>query len=158
MDPRDASEAQERTALDARGPVCKPRQMIDDGEKARRLARAIFADVMLYNAAVKDAPLGERSALINGPLLEGRELYLSRVTPALASLFDEAVVEFVAKPLGILGLAPQAAAPQPAPSTPARVSAPLREPEAEKGPSSKLVLVVAIIVLAIAAAAFLLKQ
>lgn len=127
--------------------------MIDDAEKARRLARAICADVMLYNPAVKDAPLGERSGLINGPLLEGRALFLSRVTPALASIFDETVVELVAKPLGILGFAPPTEPPRPV----APVSALLREPAPEQGPSSKLVVAVAILILAIAAAAFLLR-
>lgn len=129
--------------------------MIDDGEKARRLARAICSDVMLYHPEVKDAPVAERSGLIDGPLLEGRALFLSRVVPALASIFDEEVLELVAKPLGITA---PVRPPSVAPRSAAPPSALLREPAPEQQSSSKLVLVVALVLLALAAAAFLLRR
>ena len=75
--------------------------MIDDEDKAHRLAKAICADVMLSNAAVKDAPVNERAGLISEPISEGRALFASRVSPRLAGIFEAEVAASVAVPLGV---------------------------------------------------------
>ena len=75
--------------------------MIDDEDKAHRLAKAICADVMLSNAAVKDAPANERAGLISEPISEGRALFASRVSPRLAGIFEAEVAASVAVPLGV---------------------------------------------------------
>ena len=75
--------------------------VIDDEDKARRLARAICADVMLSNAAVKDAPQHERAGLIAGPIAEGRVLFGARVSPRLAGLFEQEAAALVAVPPGV---------------------------------------------------------
>jgi len=125
--------------------------LIDDEDKARRLARAICADVMLYNAAVKDAPAHERAGLIAGPVAEGRGLYASRVSPQLAGIFEQEVAALVAGPLGV-----QLSA---APPTSAHQGSPLAAPVVvEAGGNNTLVIVVALVVAAAAAAFFLFQQ
>ncbi|MDP1828682.1 MAG: hypothetical protein Q8L48_35780 [Archangium sp.] len=129
--------------------------MIDEADKARRLARAICADVMLYNGTVKDAPIDQRAALISAPVQEGRALFTSRVSPALLQVFEEAVEELVARPLAI---APPAAAPRvvvaPVVST-GKPPSQLDPPMAERGPSLAIVIGVAVLFVILAAAAFL---
>jgi hypothetical protein len=120
--------------------------VIDDEDKARRLARAICADVMLYNAAVKDAPQHERAGLIAGPIAEGRALFVSRVSPRLAGLFEQEVAALIAGPLGI-----QLAASPTVPLSAGPVVV-------EAGGSSRLVIVVALFLAAAAAAFFLFRQ
>lgn len=55
--------------------------MISDERAARRLARAILADVKLYQ--------GEASLRAPAALAEGRTLFRSRVSASLAHVFDE---------------------------------------------------------------------
>lgn len=119
--------------------------VIDDEDKARRLARAICADVMLYNPAVKDAPVHERAGLIAGPVAEGRALFVSRVSPHLAGLFEQEVAALIAGPLGVQ-LAASPTVPQVAPVV------------VEAGGSNKVVIVVALVIAAAAGAFFLFRQ
>ncbi len=124
--------------------------MIEEDDKAKRLAQAICADVMLYNAAVKDAPVDQRRALISGPVQEGRELFASRVSPRLAYLFEEALAELVARPLGIEApgvVARSVVSPAARPSQ-------LDPPAPESGSSKKLVLVVAVLLVIAAVVVF----
>lgn len=122
--------------------------MVDDEDKARRLAKAICADVMLYNAAVKEAPLNERAGLISGPISEGRALYLSRVSPRLAGLFEAEVAASVADPLGVT---PASIHTSQAPRPPALLAAPVL-PQASGG--NGLVIAVAVLLLVASIAAF----
>ena len=70
--------------------------MIDDRQKAEKLARAIVCDIKLYNedkiARLKAAASFEAALEgLRGELAEGRELFDARVAPALRGIFDEAV-------------------------------------------------------------------
>ncbi len=56
---------------------------IDDEAKARRLARAIASDIRLYHE--EELKTG---ADLSEPMREARELFESRVVPALHPLFD----------------------------------------------------------------------
>ena len=128
--------------------------MIDDEDKARRLARAVCSDVMLYNAEVKAAPQPERAKLISGPMKEGRELYLARVSPGLGWVFDEVATELVAQPLEI---DPRAIVDElpPAPHPPVRTSE--RAPPVRPERGNLAVLIVAAIILVATALVFLLR-
>ncbi len=97
--------------------------MTDDEDNARRLARAICADVMLYNAAVKHAPVNERGGLIAEPISEGRALFASRVSPRLAGIFEAEVAQSVAGPLGLT--ATSISASQPTAPRPPALAAPV---------------------------------
>jgi hypothetical protein len=131
--------------------------LIDDENKARRLARAVCTDVMLYNPSVKDAPQPERAKLISGPMKEGRELYAARVSPALTWVFDEAVTELVAKPLDIDARAIVDELPA-APHPPVRAMASV-QPEAGRPERGNLaVLIVGAIILVATALVLLLKR
>jgi hypothetical protein len=64
--------------------------MIDDRERAERFARAILADLALYNSSKLESsrdPLSELSAEIQ----EGRDLFRKRVAPALHGCFEAAL-------------------------------------------------------------------
>ena len=68
--------------------------LIDDPERARRLARAICADVALYNVeAAKAAAPADRAQLLREPVNEARGLYQSRVVPDLHPIFEEEIAE-----------------------------------------------------------------
>jgi hypothetical protein len=56
---------------------------IDSEEKARRLARAILADIQLYNAETI-----ARGGDLTDVIAEGRALYRGRVVPELHPLFE----------------------------------------------------------------------
>jgi hypothetical protein len=69
--------------------------LVDDPEKARRIARAICGDIALYGEP-KLAAAGakaDRLAVLAKEIEEGRALFSRRVDPALAGLFDEALRE-----------------------------------------------------------------
>lgn len=123
--------------------------MIDDEDKARRLAKAICADVMLYNAAVKVAPVDERAGLISQPISEGRALYASRVVPRLAGIFEAEVAESVTGPLGV-----SASSAVPPPRAPTLLAAPVL-PQSSGG-NGLIIIVVAVLLLVAAIAAFFL--
>ena len=74
--------------------------LIDDPERARRLARAIVSDVNLYNAEkVKEGIENDNLfEVLEDELEEGRELYRSRVTPEIAekyNFFELAIVDMM---------------------------------------------------------------
>lgn len=108
---------------------------IDDPARAERLARAILADVMLYN----DAEITAHSPKVNDALQEGRELYQQRVDPSLFGLFEKAVSES--------RLAPWGAATGEAYRAP-----PFEAPPPPRERNTTVPVFVAIVVLAVAAA------
>lgn len=63
-------------------------KLLDDPERARRLALAILSDVTLYNQEAI-ASGGDLTA----PVAEGRELYRSRTAPSLHGIYEELVAE-----------------------------------------------------------------
>ncbi len=65
--------------------------LIDEPDAARRLARAVCADIRLYNAE-EIAKGGDLSSAI----AEGRTFFAARVTPAHHGVFEEAVRELLA--------------------------------------------------------------
>ncbi len=78
--------------------------LIDNPDHAKRLARAIISDVALYNrekveAGIKNDNIFE---LLQEELEEGRQHFISRVDPQLASsdIFDLAIVDVLIKRAG----------------------------------------------------------
>lgn len=78
--------------------------LIDNPDQARRLARAIISDVALYNRdkveqGIKSDTIFE---LLQDELEEGRQHFISRVAPGIASsnIFDIAVVDVLIKRAG----------------------------------------------------------
>jgi hypothetical protein len=78
--------------------------LIDNPDHARRLARAIISDVAIYNRekveeGIKNDNIFE---LLTDELDEGRQHFISRVTPGLAesNIFDLAVVDVLIKRAG----------------------------------------------------------
>jgi hypothetical protein len=61
--------------------------VIIDDDRATRLARAILADIQLYNAEA----IGQASPAVNEAIAEGRALFRSRVDPSLHSVFETAL-------------------------------------------------------------------
>ena len=81
--------------------------VIDDPEKAMRLARAIASDISLYNEdKIKEGI--EKDTFFDavaGELEEGRELYRSRLAPDLygrTNFYDRAVVDIIIRSKGHL--------------------------------------------------------
>ncbi len=80
---------------------------IEEPEKAMRLARAIASDISLYN---EEKVLGGIESdtffdAISAELEEGRQLYQSRVAPALytsTNFYDRAVVDIIIRSKGHL--------------------------------------------------------
>ncbi len=121
--------------------------MIEDATKAKALARAICSDIALTHANVKEAPLDQRAGLLAGPLKEGHELFFSRVTTALASVFDEAIASILTP---LMGVELKSLAPSPRPA--------LGQPIVQSGGSNNtLGVVVAIALLGAVAAFFFLR-
>lgn len=79
-------------------------QIITELEHARRLARAIVSDIALYNPEKVERGIREDSIfdLLAQEIAEGREHFVSRVTPELAAsnIFDLAVVDVLIKRAG----------------------------------------------------------
>lgn len=78
--------------------------LIDNPEQARRLARAIISDVAIYNRdkveqGIKNDNIFE---ILTDELEEGRQHFISRVAPQLASsnIFELAVVDVLIKRAG----------------------------------------------------------
>ncbi|MBT0653376.1 hypothetical protein [Geomobilimonas luticola] len=78
--------------------------LIDNPEQARRLARAIISDVAIYNRdkveqGIKNDNIFE---ILTDELEEGRQHFISRVAPQLASsnIFEIAVVDVLIKRAG----------------------------------------------------------
>jgi hypothetical protein len=77
---------------------------IENADQARRLARAILSDVALYNQekvteGIKSDSIFE---ILSDELDEGRQHFVSRVTPELASsnIYELAVVDVLIKRAG----------------------------------------------------------
>lgn len=79
-------------------------QIINEPDHARRLARAIVSDIALYNPEKVERGIREDSIfdLLAQEIAEGREHFVSRVTPELAAsnIFDLAVVDVLIKRAG----------------------------------------------------------
>jgi len=78
--------------------------LIDNPDQARRLARAIISDVAIYNREkVTDGIKNDRIfELLENELQEGRQHFISRITPELAAtnIFDLAIVDVLIKRAG----------------------------------------------------------
>ncbi len=81
--------------------------VIDEPEKAMRLARAIASDISLYNEEKIKEGIENDTFFdsVSGELEEGRELYKSRLSPDLYSrtnFYDRAVVDIIIRSKGHL--------------------------------------------------------
>lgn len=79
--------------------------LIEEPEKAMRLARAIASDISLYNEEKIRTGIENDTFFdaISGELEEGRELYKSRVAPGLYSstnFYDRAVIDIIFRSKG----------------------------------------------------------
>jgi hypothetical protein len=78
--------------------------LIDNPAQARRLARAIISDVALYNREKVEEGIRNDTIfeLLTDELEEGRQHFISRVAPEIASsnIFDIAVVDVLIKRAG----------------------------------------------------------
>lgn len=122
---------------------------IDDEDKARRLARAVASDIRLYHEA--ELATG---ADLSQPIAEGRELFESRVVPALHPLFDVVMAE-----MGVTRVAPptyRAPAGQPveAAPRPRPMLEPSPTPRTGTGPDVLIAAAILLLVVAGAMVAF----
>jgi hypothetical protein len=94
--------------------------MIAELPAAERLARAIFADLSLYNADKMKAARDLRADL-SAEIDEARRLFCARVTPALHVVFEERLGQWVAAngTLSAFPAAPRGAAESPLDGDPA---------------------------------------
>lgn len=78
--------------------------LIDNPDHARRLARAIISDVAIYNREKVTEGIMNDSIfeLLENELQEGRQHFISRITPDLAAtnIFDLAIVDVLIKRAG----------------------------------------------------------
>ena len=79
--------------------------VIEETDKAVRLARTIASDINLYNAEKIQASIENDTFFdaLAAELNEGRELYKTRVSPRLdgeAQLYDQAVVNIIVRSKG----------------------------------------------------------
>jgi len=78
--------------------------LIENPDQARRLARAIISDVALYNREKVEEGIKNDTifVLLQEALQEGRDHFVSRVSPEIASsnVFDIAVVDVLIKRAG----------------------------------------------------------
>ena len=78
--------------------------LIENADQARRLARAILSDIALYNRdkVVEGIRADSIFDILSAELEEGREHFVSRVTPDLAAsnIYDLAVVDVLIKRAG----------------------------------------------------------
>ncbi len=82
-----------------------PQQLITTPEAATRLARAIASDLSLYNEEkiVEGIQNDSLFDVLKDEIEEGRELYKSRVSPALydkTNYYDRAIVDIIVKSKG----------------------------------------------------------
>jgi spore germination protein GerM len=79
--------------------------LIETPEQANRLARAICSDVALYNEekVVRGLEQDNLFDVLSEEIEEGRQLYRSRVSPALydrTNFYDRAIVDVIIRPKG----------------------------------------------------------
>jgi hypothetical protein len=74
-----------------------PRPIITGREAARRFARAIAADILLYNedAVMTARDAGAIPASLAKEIAEGRALYRARVSPENEAVYEQAIDEIV---------------------------------------------------------------
>lgn len=123
---------------------------IDDEDKARRLARAVASDIRLYHEA--ELATG---ADLSPQMAEGRELFESRVVPALHPLFDVVMAE-----MGLPLVPPRPpGAPPLVPSDPSARPRPMLEaapaPSTGMGPGALMAVAILLLVVAGGIVAFL---
>lgn len=75
--------------------------LITDPEQAKRLARAILADMMLY----QHNEIAAQSPTVTGHVEEGRQLFRGRVSPELYEEFESALAASKLAPWGAPGAA-----------------------------------------------------
>jgi hypothetical protein len=79
-------------------------EMIDNPDRARRLARAIASDLTLYNEAkiVQGIQNDSLFEVLKGEIDEGRALFKTRVTPEMfnTNIYDRALVDVMLKSKG----------------------------------------------------------
>ncbi len=87
--PSPATRA-EATARSEIADAAVQRRLITEAHLARRLARAIYSDLALYNEkAIADREAQQVAAALGSELAEARTLFRSRVSPALHGIFEE---------------------------------------------------------------------
>ena len=78
--------------------------LIDNPKRARQLARAIASDLTLYHEAkILDGLANDTLfEVMNDEIVEGRDLFKSRVTPDIftLNLYDRALVDVLVKSKG----------------------------------------------------------
>lgn len=79
--------------------------LITDPERARRKARAIVSDVLVYNPEKLKEGIENDSVfeVLEGAIEEGRELYNSMIAPEVlqsTNFYDQALVDVLVKPGG----------------------------------------------------------
>jgi hypothetical protein len=75
---------------------------IDQPDQAERLARAIVADIQLYNAGEITRARASGTSLsiaLREPIAEGRKEFLSRASPSFEPIFDRVLAERLAGPI-----------------------------------------------------------
>lgn len=142
--------------------------LIDEPERAQRLARALCTDVRLYNtSSLSEAAPAERARLLGAPVFEAYELYVSRVTEPQRHWFEEAAAELYAElgvPFDGIRKPPPARIEQ-APAGPPAVHPPVPGRERERdatgsggSPPLALAVAIAVIVLLLGVVGFLLSS
>ncbi len=79
--------------------------VVKDMEVARRIARAVVSDIVLYNAKKVEEGIAKDNLfdLLKDEIEEGRSYYNSRVDPEIAkntNFFNQALVDLLVKPWG----------------------------------------------------------
>jgi hypothetical protein len=119
--------------------------MIDDEVNATRLARAILADVELYNAD-KIRQSKDPARDLGPEIAEGRALFVSRVAPGWQSAFERELRSWVER------IAAGADLPGAAPSPKPPFAQPAGQSDVQARPQTSFLTMAALLVLAVALA------
>ncbi len=79
--------------------------VVKDPDVARRIARAVVSDIVLYNAKKAEEGIAKDNLfdLLKHEIEEGRTYYTSRVDPEIVkntNFFDHALIDLLVKPWG----------------------------------------------------------
>ena len=79
--------------------------VVKDPDVARRIARAVVSDIVLYNAKKVEEGISKDNLfdLLKNEIEEGRSYYHSRIDPEIAAstnYFNQALVDLMVKPWG----------------------------------------------------------
>jgi hypothetical protein len=79
--------------------------VVRDPDVARRIARAVVSDIVLYNTKKVEEGISKDNLfdLLKDEIEEGRSYYLSRIDPEIAkstNFFNQALVDLMVKPWG----------------------------------------------------------